>query len=659
MQKKWQVQPAELVWRAEEPFSLRGEDGYYAQGSGLAESEYVFLQHNNLPQAWQDKRQFTVLETGFGTGLNFLLTWQCWLQTAQKDARLNFISVEKYPLTKTDLHKALAAWPTLTHLTQRLLEAYPVLVDGYHTLEFEGVSLILLLGDVREVLPQLQAEVDACYLDGFNPVKNPSMWQQESLALVADKLKVGATFATFTAAGHVRRALQALGFEVKKDKGFAKKREMIYGCLVKKSTPKKSAPWLQSAPKRPQRGRVAVIGAGIAGVAMASELAKRGWSVTLFDAAAEVAAAGSGNPQAVVLPALSAAESLYGRFYRAAFLYTERRLRTLTEHHPEINWRPCGVVQLAFNERLQKRQQALKKQYQSLPELCRGVTAEEIEELSGIGVEWSGLFYPLAGYLDPKALCKALLAEAEPIEVKFNCDIEKIERRGEGWQLHQKSAGQSYSADLLVLASGAQLHHLEQANYLDMTPARGQLTQLSSSEASEKLACVLCHEGYLLPSVGGQHLIGATYDSGSLDLSWSAQDQAKNWASLRRYLPQFADDELEPQAASGRVALRGTTTDQLPLVGGLVNVEQFKRVYADLADGRAADKYPEPPYQTGLYLLAGLGSRGMSSALLSAELLAAQISGEPLPLEQDLVEALNPNRFVVRALKRGMFEGGR
>jgi len=653
MQKKWQVQPAELVWREEEPFSLRGEDGYYAQGSGLAESEYVFLQHNNLPQAWQDKSQFTVLETGFGTGLNFLLTWQCWLQTAQKGARLNFISVEKYPLTKTDLHKALAAWPTLTHLTQRLLEVYPVLVDGYHTLDFEGVSLILLLGDVREVLPQLQAEADACYLDGFNPAKNPIMWQQESLALVAEKLKMGATFATFTAAGHVRRALQALGFEVKKDKGFGKKREMIYGCLLKKSAPKKSAPWLQPAPKRPQRGRAAVIGAGIAGVATASALAKRGWSVTLFDAAAEVAAAGSGNPQAVVLPALSADESLYGRFYRAAFLYTERRLQTLTEHHPEINWRACGVVQLAFNERLQKRQQALKKQYHHLPELCRGVTAEEIEELAGIGGEWSGLFYPLAGYLDPKALCKALLAEAEPIEVKFNCDIEKIERRGEDWQLHQKSAGQSYNADLLVLASGAQLHHLDQANYLDMTPARGQLTQLSSNEASEKLACVLCHEGYLLPSVGGQHLIGATYDSGSLSLSWSAQDQAKNWASLRRYLPQFADDELEPQAASGRVALRGTTTDQLPLVGGLVNVEQFKRVYADLADGRAADKYPEPPYQTGLYALAGLGSRGMSSALLSAELLAAQVSGEPLPLEQDLVEALNPNRFVIRALKRG------
>jgi len=652
MQKKWQVQPAKLVWREEEPFSLRGEDGYYAQGSGLAESEYVFLQHNNLPQAWQDKSQFTVLETGFGTGLNFLLTWQLWLQTAEKGARLNFISVEKYPLTKADLQQTLVAWPPLAKLTQRLLEAYPVLVDGYHRLEFEGVTLTLLLGDVREVLPSLVASADACYLDGFNPAKNPSMWQQESLALVAEKLKIGATFATFTAAGHVRRALQAVGFEVKKDKGFGKKREMLYGTLSVQPTSKKNAPWFDLPPKPQQMGRAAVIGAGIAGVATATALAKRGWSVTLFDAASGLASAGSGNPQAVVLPALSADESLYGRFYRAAFLHTERRLQALADNHPEINWNPCGVVQLAFNQRLQKRQKALHEHYKNLPELCRAVSREEIENIAGIEVQYDGLFYPQAGYLDPKALCQALLAEANNIEIRFNCPIEKIERNGQQWQLQQKGSKKVYAADLVVLASGAQLCDLAQGEYLDMTPARGQLSQIAATEESESLACVVCHEGYLLPSVEGQHLIGATYDSGNLDLAWSAEDQQKNWATLQRYLPSVVG-EAAPKSPSGRVALRGTTTDQLPLLGGVVDVDRFNDQYHDLADGRVADNYPEPPYQTGLYVLAGLGSRGFSSALLSAELLAAQISGEPLPLERDLVEALNPNRFVIRALKRG------
>ncbi|MDQ7017118.1 MAG: bifunctional tRNA (5-methylaminomethyl-2-thiouridine)(34)-methyltransferase MnmD/FAD-dependent 5-carboxymethylaminomethyl-2-thiouridine(34) oxidoreductase MnmC [Gammaproteobacteria bacterium] len=651
MQKKLEVKPALLEWSDNDPFSIKGEDCYYAHGSGLAESKYVFLQHNNVPQAWLGQDQFTVLETGFGTGLNFLATWQLWSQTADKGARLHFISVEKAPLSRAHVQKALAPWSELAPFSAALLDSYPtVLVDGYHRLDFSnGVTLTLLLGEVSEVLPSLVAQADVCYLDGFNPAKNPSMWRPETLVLVAEKLKLGATFATFTAAGNVRRALTAVGFEVKKAKGFGKKREMLFGRLLKKPAQKKSAPWFD-LPPRQLATSVAVIGAGIAGVAVAAALADRGYAVTLFEAQAELAAGASGNPQAVVLPALTADESLYGRFYRAAFLHTQKRLEALQQKEPKMAWQGCGVVQLAFNQRLLKRQRAVAAHYQNQPSLCRAVSAAEIERLSGVSVSHSGLFYPLAGYLDPTELCKALLAEAKPIERIFNCPVEKIERKKDQWQLQQKNSEQVYQADLLVLASGAELKNVAQAGYLELTPARGQLTHIPATTESENLACVLCHEGYLLPRVGGQHLIGATYSSEDLSLDLLAEDQQKNWQMLQRYLPDVMG--AQPEALSGRVALRGTTPDQLPLVGGLLEPEEFNEVYDDLCHGRSGEKYSMPPYEKGLYVLAGLGSRGLSSALLSAELLACQMSGEPLPLEKALLDGLNPNRFLVRKLKR-------
>ncbi len=226
-----------LDWRDGQPYSRIFGDIYFSRSSGIEEARHVFLRNNCLAKRWQalaPKGLFTVAETGFGTGLNFLCAWQLWRETAPETARLQFVSTEKYPLSCADLGRALAMWPELSALTRLLLTQYALPSSGMQQLLFNDgrVTLTLLLGDACETLSQLHAEIDAWFLDGFAPAKNPDMWQPELFDTMSRLSAHGATFATYTCAGMVRRGLISAGFEVEKVPGFGTKREMLRGSYV-------------------------------------------------------------------------------------------------------------------------------------------------------------------------------------------------------------------------------------------------------------------------------------------------------------------------------------------------------------------------------------------------------------------------------------------
>lgn len=228
-------QHAKLDWNAAQPFSAEYQDIYFSTDNGLEETEYVFLQGNDLSNRWQhqDTKNFTIAETGFGTGLNFLCAAKLWLETAPSDAILHFISVEKHPLTLQDIASALQLWPDLAELSAPLLAQYMMLIDAQSILLYEGrVQLTLLIGDATEQFSQITQQADAWFLDGFSPAKNPEMWKPALFEQMARHSNTAATFATFTSAGIVRRGLIAAGFTVNKRAGFGKKREMIYGKLA-------------------------------------------------------------------------------------------------------------------------------------------------------------------------------------------------------------------------------------------------------------------------------------------------------------------------------------------------------------------------------------------------------------------------------------------
>ncbi len=230
-------QQAQIDWDEQgQPVSSKFGDVYFSRINGLEESRYVFIRHNHLPERFarlQADETMIVAETGFGTGLNFLACWQSFLQHAPKQARLEFISVEKYPLSLPDLQQALSLWPQLQQLSSQLLQQYQSIRPGSQLLEFAAgqVRLQLLVGEASEQLALLESRVDAWFLDGFAPSKNPQMWTPQLFAQLARLSKPKATLATFTSAGFVRRGLQQAGFDMQRQPGFAFKREMLSGQL--------------------------------------------------------------------------------------------------------------------------------------------------------------------------------------------------------------------------------------------------------------------------------------------------------------------------------------------------------------------------------------------------------------------------------------------
>ncbi|MDP9941039.1 bifunctional tRNA (5-methylaminomethyl-2-thiouridine)(34)-methyltransferase MnmD/FAD-dependent 5-carboxymethylaminomethyl-2-thiouridine(34) oxidoreductase MnmC [Ectopseudomonas alcaliphila] len=646
---------AQLDWDERgQPLSRSYGDVYFSQENGLEETRYVFLANNDLAErfaALADGECLNIGETGFGTGLNFLCAWQLFEQQAPAGARLHFVSVEKYPLRHDDLQRALALWPELAPFSAELLTQYRAIHPGFQRLLLAGgrVVLTLLIGDVMEQLPQLDARIDAWFLDGFNPAKNPQMWTPELFAELARLSAANATLGTFSSAGVVRRALIDAGFQMKRVPGLGKKWEVLKGRFIGNPTGE-GKPWF-ARPVCPAREKHAVvIGAGLAGCATAASLAARGWRVSLLERHAAVACEASGNPQGVLYLKLSAHGTALSQLIVAGFGHTRRLLERLQRG---ADWDACGVLQLAFDDKEAARQAKLAAAFPV--DLLASLTREQAEALAGIGLPAGGLFYPDAGWVHPPALCQ-LLAAHPLISLMTHHEALELQRDNGQWQV-LAGARPLISAPVVVLAAAAEIRRFAQSANLPLKRIRGQISRLPASPASSELRTVVCAEGYVAPPRDGEHTLGASFDFHSDDLTPSAAEHAGNLELLMDISTDLAErlqvDQLDPAQLEGRAAFRCTSPDYLPIVGPLADAEAFSETYAVLAkDARQVPDTP-CPWLPGLYINSGHGSRGLISAPLSGELIAAWLENEPLPLPRAVAEACHPNRFALRQLIRG------
>ncbi|WP_276487124.1 bifunctional tRNA (5-methylaminomethyl-2-thiouridine)(34)-methyltransferase MnmD/FAD-dependent 5-carboxymethylaminomethyl-2-thiouridine(34) oxidoreductase MnmC [Ectopseudomonas mendocina] len=648
------VHNAQLDWDEHgQPLSRSYGDVYFSRANGLEETRHVFLAHNRIIercQALPAGGRLIIGETGFGTGLNFLCAWQAFAEHAPQDARLHFVSVEKFPLTQADLQRALALWPELAPYAGQLLAQYRAIHPGFQRLLLDGgrVVLTLMVGDVLECLPQLDARVDAWFLDGFAPSKNPEMWTDALFTELARLSAPGATLATFTSAGFVRRGLIAAGFAVVRVKGFGHKREMLAGPFQAQQM-QRAVPWF-ARPALPTGERQAVvIGAGLAGCATAASLAARGWRVALLERHDDVAREASGNPQGVLYLKLSAHGTALSRLIVAGFGHTRRLLERLQRG---IDWDACGVLQLAFDAKEAERQSKLAAAFPS--DLLHALSQEEAEQLAGIGLPAGGLFYPDAGWVHPPALCRQLV-QHPLIELRPYQEALSLSRQDGRWRVAGENATLA-EAPVLVLACAAEISRLLAAANLPLKRIRGQISRLPASAASSALRTVVCAEGYVAPPRAGEHTLGASFDFHSADLTPSVAEHVGNLELLREISLDLAErldaQTLDPATLQGRAAFRCTSPDYLPLVGPLAEQQAFNEAYAVLA--RDARQIPETPcpWLPGLYINSGHGSRGLITAPLSGELIAAWLENEPLPVPRDVADASHPNRFMLRTLIR-------
>ena len=646
-----------IDWQDGQPVSRRFGDVYFSRDSGLEETRHVFLEGNGLRARWAAlpaHGRFTIGETGFGTGLNFAAAWALWDEVAPPDARLRYVSVERDPLAATDISRTLGLWPALARYREALLAQWTEVAPGWHRFVFGGgrVLLTLLAGDVRAVLPRLDGRVDAWFLDGFAPAKNPEMWRADVLAEVARLSAPGATCATYTVAGEVRRGLEAAGFAVEKTPGFGRKREMLRGVLRTRPRSRWLAPWFARAAPHAGERKAIVIGAGLAGASTAAGLAARGWTITLLDRHETLAAEASGNPQGALYARLSPHATALTELATTGLEHTARNLPVLGLERG-VDFDPCGVLQLEYDESEQVRQSRLAIQGWPDGFLAR-LDRVEASARAGIAVPSGGLLFPRSGWVRPPTLCRALAA-VPSIEAALGRAVLNLRRTDDGWEVHDRTGAVAGAPVVVIAASGGSAAFAETA-HLPLRLIRGQLTLLPETPASRALRTVLCGEGYIAPAVDGAHSLGATHKFRDASTGVTVAEHAENLAKLAALAPalyaSLGAARLEPARLAGRAALRCSSPDYLPIIGPLVDATRFAAVYARLSHDATLELDTPSPWLDGLYVNTAHGSRGLVTAPLSGELLAAYLDDEPAPLPGSVVEAVHPSRFLLRHLIR-------
>lgn len=557
-----------------------------------------------------EKPAFYLAELGFGTGLNFLLTADLFLKKAPPGTRLVYTSIEKHPIPPQDLARIYAHWPDLQPLSSQILAQYPPAIEGFHSLSLmEGrVTLILAFGDVIDALPEISGCFDAWFLDGFAPKKNPEMWQEALFPLIARKTAAGGSFSTFSAAGAMRRAMAAAGFSVSKKKGFGTKWAMTAGRLDKTAA---AVAGKTPAPKK----EIRVLGAGIAGCAVAHALAQKGYKITLIDRHDKVAAETSGNPVAVVYPKLAVDPAPAALFHRHAFFLARRTIRALDL----ASWRECGVLHMDTDSETAALHQKIIARNGYPDDFSRYETGR-------------GIFQPMAGMLSPVEFCEKLSAHPN-IKKEFSRDIENLPE----------------ATAVTVIALGHESKNITPLSWLPLETLRGQVSLAKANPLSSKTEHVICHEGYFTPAIEGFHCFGATFHKESPgDFSVRPEDHRENLEKLSRHLPSL-DLKME-DIAGGRTGYRTTTPDRLPLIGPCPDYSAFTEAFSSLRRGR--ETAVEKPYIDNLYISTAFGAHGMTGAILAGEIVACGIAGDPLPIPASLMPYLLPERFILRGLKR-------
>jgi tRNA 5-methylaminomethyl-2-thiouridine biosynthesis bifunctional protein len=588
-------------WSADgTPRSPRFADVYRSTAGALEQARHVFLAGCGLPAAWRGQPQWTVLETGFGLGLNFLATWQAWRADAQRCRMLHFVSLEAFPVSAEDVVRGAAAHQDLLPLARELAARWWGLVPGVHRLSFEGgrVLLTLAVGDARAQLRELSLAADSVFLDGFDPQRNPAMWELPLLKAVARCCRRGAGLATWTVAGQVRRDLQQCGFVLDKVPGLPPKRD----CLRGRFDP--AWPLRREAPARATDvGDALVIGAGLAGAAAAASLARRGWRVQVLDAAPQPAAGASALPAGLLAPHTSADDGLLSRLSRAGVRMTLEQARALLREGEDFAG--TGVLECRSDPR-------------PLPDLGPG--QEDWQRWSDEVART--LWHAAGGWIKPAALVRAWLGQPG-IAFRGAVPVAALRRGAHGWQALDPGDAVLAQAPLVVVAAAVDSAMLL-GDRLPLQPVRGQVSWGLHGGDLPLPATPVNGNGHFLPDVplpeGRAWLSGSTYVRGDRSLEVRAAEHAANLERLRELVPDAAAalrpffDRAHVRAWTG---VRCASSDRRPLVGQI---------------------------GAGLWLSTAMGSRGLTFAWLGAELLAARLHTEPWPLPLRLAAALDIRR---------------
>lgn len=600
------------------PRSPRFGQAYHPAAGGLEQARHVFLASCGLPAAWAGQRQWRILATGFGLGLNFLATWHAWRTDPQRPALLHFVSMEPWPVGAPDLLRGAASYPALQPLAEALAQRWQGLVPGFHRLAFDDgrVLLTLCVGDTAAMLREQDFRADSVFLDAFDPATDPAPWRLETLKGVTRLCRQGTTLATRCVAGHVRQDLRSCGWQVDTRAGLAPQREVLAGRYAPAWEPKGLQPESGGAP-----ADAVVVGAGLAGAAVAASLARRGWHVHVLEAAAGPATGASDLPAGLLAPHQSPDDNLLSRLSRAGVRIT---LQEAQEHLAAgLEWERSGCLEWRGDDG-----RPLPPLGDELAPWSREAT-EAQKRAAGIAPGASAWWHDNAAWIEPAALVRTWLRRPG---VRFHGGrrVGGLRRLPDGRWCVEDTNHQSITQAALVVVAAALGSGALLEGRIRLQPVGGQVTWAPRADDEGALPPFPVNgHGHFLPRVPlverGAWITGSTYRRGDADETLRAQDVDANLQRVREVLPRAAavmEAARERHATRGWSGVRVASADRRPLVGEV-----------------------EP----GLWVSTAMGSRGLTFAALCGELIAARLHAEPLPLEARLAQALD----VARQLRAG------
>lgn len=361
--------------------------------------------------------------------------------------------------------------------------------------------------------------------------------------------------------------------------------------------------------------------------------------MTLIERHEALAQEASGNPAGVLYPRLGSAHDKLSQFALTGYLYS-LSLLTQLGLSPD-HYQACGVLQLAFNAREQARCSNILAQ--SLPSsLLTGVNQDQANKLAGVDLNYGGVFFPSAGWVNPSAWCASLTSHHN-IAVRTSTEALKIVRTDDNWQVWDAQNCIAEASTVIVACANDTLQ-FEQSSHCILQAVRGQVTLVPSTQISKQLKTVICGEGYFTPAHNQTHCLGATFSTNDQATELRNTDHLQNLSALHE-VSSALYDTVKQQTLQGRVAFRSTTRDYFPLLGQLIDIKKLRANPL-----RYNDSPTKLQWLDGLYVNAGHGSKGLISAPLCAEVLASVICGEPSPLPVDLMTAIEPNRFALKDL---------
>ncbi|HBC57546.1 MAG TPA: hypothetical protein DCZ03_10320 [Gammaproteobacteria bacterium] len=622
------IQPAEITWYGDIPISRQFDEGYFSDTDPILEASVTYIQANRLGERFRSNQQVTIAELGFGFGLNFLLTAQLWQRTAPERSWLDYIAFELHPVTIIDLQKAYSHWPQLSVLGEELLASLPLPVPGYHLVSFEALRIrcLLVYGDARHYLPQLQAQIDCWFLDAFSPKRNFELWQPEIFSQISRLSHRHSTLSTYSVARTVKDGITAAGFHYRLLSATGRKRQRLVADGTEALAPKRKDSVKQST---------AIIGSGVAGLCLARELQFRGYEVTLFDTAKTVGSGASGAPVAVVRPWLSKDLNLDAQWSLLCYLTALKYWSRSSRGSDRLLGQP-----LILRKKEGQDFRELLHNFPALRYLASLVREAITTQQMNLKTDQEDLCFPFGGWIHPRRLAHELFTELEEkCTFHFDHQLTQLIAVDSHWACQFKQKNERIF-DQVIIANATGISQLKQTVQIPVQSIAGQINQISALP-KENLQNGICQPGFLLPGNTNSWHLGATFEPDTLSVS-QATEQLNT--QFRKLFPDCDHSVIFEMQSYWRNA-RACTLDHLPLVGAAPNYYEN----TNISSGRGTKStLADLTVHPNLYLFSGFGSRGFTTIPASANFLASLIDHTVSPWPKRLSERVNPGRFLLR-----------